>query len=888
MPKLFLAGRVFPVKSAVYVMMVLLAMLLLFSAPANTRAATNAQTTLSAPHQPVASSTTYANPVIAQTTPDPAIIKALDGYYYMIATSDSWQDGSYHILPTYRSTDLVHWTFVGDAFPARPAWVQSTAGLWAPDLQYYNHKYYMYYTASDTNPLPKYGTTGGSAIGVATADSPMGPWTDAGDSAGGNYTHGPLIPPRSCAFNTDPNCYYATIDPAEFTDQDGQKYLYYGSYFGGTLVQKMASDGLHVVSPAIQIGHWDRYEGTYVIRHDVHGQPYYYNFSSSADCCSGPNSGYSVVVNRAKSPLGPFIDQNGFPMEQPTSQPAPTTRPSDDPAGDNFGAEGGGYPTLKQNGNKWHGIGHNAIITDLSGQDWIVYHGIDANNGWVNGLPSGVHIVYRQLLIDRIDWTADGWPVVNNGAGPSLTHTTPVTTPIFGDNFNAQEGCAASGNGNDLSTNWSTIGGTWNVNPGTCITGGYAEQSLTKGQSLLISKATIPSSYRAECDIRLEQAGVNGRYGCLASYRHASQTQDSGTYLAAFIDPAKKALVTVPYQNGHVIIGEQTTALPATFDPTEWYHLSIDEDASHPGKPTFHITLSDRNRDPLAEQERSLPAIFAQYSGSVGFITENTHADFDNVTTAKLSTQVAAPQQTPPVGHLLPNYSDEFNGSLAPQWSWIREDATKHAIVNGQLKLIVNGDLYRNSNNATNLLLEKPPAGDYVVETKITFDPNQNYQQAGLLVYSDDDHYIKVGPFHGNSLSKILSGYENLLPLPSGDTTCDVQPSSTSYIAIKTYTRDQCPNEGEAWDNISNPKPTLNGSTAYNPTVTDWLRIYRHGNVYTPYSSLDGVHWVKGQAWSLTAAAPNFPVKIGLFAFSGGSFNDVPAYFDYVHVYSQP
>ncbi len=72
---------------------------------------------------------TYTNPVIPRTAPDPAIIKALDGYYYVIATSDTWQDGSSHLLPTWRSTDLVNWTFVGDAVPSRPAWVAPTAGL---------------------------------------------------------------------------------------------------------------------------------------------------------------------------------------------------------------------------------------------------------------------------------------------------------------------------------------------------------------------------------------------------------------------------------------------------------------------------------------------------------------------------------------------------------------------------------------------------------------------------------------------------------------------------------------------------------------------------------------------------------------------------------------
>ena len=153
-----------------------------------------------------ATSATYTNSVIAQTTPDPAVIKALDGYYYVIATSDYWQGGAFHLLPVYRSSDLVHWTFVGNSFPARPAWVKSTAGLWAPDLRYYNHKYYLYYLASNTNLLPKYGTMGGSAIGVATADRPAGPWTDAGPSAGGSYQTGPIVPPRPCASNADPHC----------------------------------------------------------------------------------------------------------------------------------------------------------------------------------------------------------------------------------------------------------------------------------------------------------------------------------------------------------------------------------------------------------------------------------------------------------------------------------------------------------------------------------------------------------------------------------------------------------------------------------------------------------------------------------------------------------
>ncbi len=801
---------------------------------------------------------TYTNPVITTTTPDPADIKALDGYYYLAATSDYWPGGVYHILPIFRSTDLVHWSYVTDTFtPAtKPAWTGNGL-LFAPDLQYYNHKYYMYYNTTATTSL--YG--GGSAIGVATADTMTGPWTDKGS---------PVVPPRQ---NSDGR-YFDTIDPAEFTDQDGQKYLYWGSYFGGTLVQKLLPNGLKLdpKSTPVQIGHWDRYEGTYVERHDVNGHAYYYNFSSTANCCAGPATAYSVVVSRATSPMGPFVDQNSYPMLRPGTAP-----------NDNQGAEGGGYPTLKQTGNSWHGVGHNALITDLSGHQWIVYHGVNNAQGYVPGLDPSLLITYRQLLIDRLDWTPDGWPVVNGGAGPSDgPMAAPVTTPLFGANFNAGA-CGAPPFA--TSTTFVAVQGTFGIQPGTCTTGGYAT-----AQGLAVSAASAPAGYRAECDLRLH-ARSTGRYGCVVSYQQGSSATGGDRFLVVFVDPAQNALVTTLYNNGQPS-GEQVSPLPAGFAYTDWHHLTVDQEAGSTGQPTYRITLSDRNRDPLAVQERALPAVFGQGGGAVGVMTTGrTQADFDNITVAALDTAPVPAPPTPSVGTLLPAYSDEFNGSLGPQWSWVREDPSKHSFVNDQLEITVNGDLYRQFNSATNILLENQPTGDYVMETKLTFDPNQNFQSAGLLVYSDDDHYIKVGPYHHFSLNKILSARETLEPQPSSNTSgqppCDeTAPQAGSNVAVAAYSHDQCPAYGEAWDYLANPNQTENGSAAYQPRVTDWLRIYRHGDVYTPYVSLDDVQWVKGSAWTLPAAAPGFPVRIGLYAFSAGSHNDVPALFDYVHVYT--
>lgn len=53
---------------------------------------------------------TYRNPVIDYSLPDPTIIKANNGFYYLYATEDIRN------IPIHRSTDLVNWQSVGTAF----------------------------------------------------------------------------------------------------------------------------------------------------------------------------------------------------------------------------------------------------------------------------------------------------------------------------------------------------------------------------------------------------------------------------------------------------------------------------------------------------------------------------------------------------------------------------------------------------------------------------------------------------------------------------------------------------------------------------------------------------------------------------------------------------
>ncbi len=318
------------------------------------------------------------NGQLAESCADPVILKGQttgDRYWYLYCTTDPLNaddraengDLNFNLIPTFRSLDLVNWEYQGNAFAERPEWVEGSAGIWAPEVVYFNNQYYLYYMAPETK-------AGGSAIGVATSDSPTGPWTDSG---------GPVVAPRK-----DPNSdgFFWTYD-AEVIEAQGKHYLYYGSYYGGVFVRELSENGLTSrPETETQITIANRYEGAQIIERDG----YYYLLASATNCCNGPLTGYSVFAGRSRSPLGPFIDKEGVSL---------------------LAGRVGGTPVISMNGNRWMGTGHNDTLTDFSGQDWLVYHAIDRFDPYFEG---EVGFTKRPVLMDPLEWV-DGWPSVRAG-----------------------------------------------------------------------------------------------------------------------------------------------------------------------------------------------------------------------------------------------------------------------------------------------------------------------------------------------------------------------------------------------------------------------------------------------------------------------------------------
>lgn len=267
---------------------------------------------------------------------DPFVTRDSDGTYFAYGTTPP--SPGPRVFPVLTSPDLVTWQ------AHTPALIKPSGDLgndyWAPEVVHAHNRWWMYYSVGHDIT--------GHHIRVATAQAPLGPFTDLGVD---------LTPQESFA-----------IDAHPFRDHDGRWYLFYardvldGPRPGTHLaVAPMGQDMTSLTGPAVavlrptadwqiyqrdramygQTMDWHTLEGPAVLHAAGH---YWLTYSAG----NWTDESYRVSWAVADHPLGPWT-------AAPDTAPALLTTTGD-----------------------LIGPGHNSLVLDPNGRPTIVFHAWDA------------------------------------------------------------------------------------------------------------------------------------------------------------------------------------------------------------------------------------------------------------------------------------------------------------------------------------------------------------------------------------------------------------------------------------------------------------------------------------------------------------------------------
>ena len=156
------------------------------------------------------------NPIFRNIfTADPAPLVVDDTLYVYVGHDEASEGQMFNITEwvVYSTTDMKNWTFHGPVMkPTDFSWAIGEA--WASQVIEKDGKFWLYTTVEHGPPHK------GKAIGVAVANTPLGPFRDAKGSA--------LVYDTMTPTPEDPHD-WDDIDPTAFTDDDGTTWIAWGN-----------------------------------------------------------------------------------------------------------------------------------------------------------------------------------------------------------------------------------------------------------------------------------------------------------------------------------------------------------------------------------------------------------------------------------------------------------------------------------------------------------------------------------------------------------------------------------------------------------------------------------------------------------------------------------
>lgn len=210
----------------------------------------------------------YHNPICRGMHPDPSIVRVGEDYY-MVNSSFVF----FPCIPISHSRDLIHWELIGHAI-TNPDWarlkgLEGGRGYWAPDISWYEGKFYI----TATYRLNEGGMPQRLQM-VTSSDKPEGPYCEP-------------------AFLEEEG-----IDPSIFTDLDGRRYMLLNR---GARIFEISRDGRTILSEPKLLWYGQNKkasEGPHMLYKDG----YYYLFMAEG----GTGMGHRITAARSRELMGVY------------------------------------------------------------------------------------------------------------------------------------------------------------------------------------------------------------------------------------------------------------------------------------------------------------------------------------------------------------------------------------------------------------------------------------------------------------------------------------------------------------------------------------------------------------------------------------------------------
>lgn len=413
----------------------------------------------------------YKNPILTGMHPDPSIVCVGDDFY-MVNSSFVF----FPCIPISHSRDLIHWEVIGHAI-TNPEWsglghLEGGRGYWAPDISYYDGKFYITATYRQNDTVDNIDDLAWNATPYRRQ------MVVSSERPEGPYSEPSFIDEDG-------------IDPSIFTDDDGKRYMLLNR---GARIFEISPDGKKQLSEAklLYYGHNKRApEGSHLLKKDG----WYYLFQAEG----GTGMGHRISVARSRELFGNY-------------EPCPFN------------------PIMRQQDEKQaiQRCGHGKPVCTPQGEWYMVYLcGRQIDGKW--------SLLGRETALDKITWTADGWPMVNNLQGPSVLAKKPELAEYAVAEEPEQFG------GQPLGKQWVTVREPENNfaeirEDGVYLLGSMADLCEVSARNLLLQRQT---AFRFTAETRISFAPLlEGQDAGMTCY------YDENTYLkfGVFIEGGKTLL----------------------------------------------------------------------------------------------------------------------------------------------------------------------------------------------------------------------------------------------------------------------------------------------------------------------------------------------------------